>query len=131
MIPVASANAAETEPAVINSAQGKRSSYTVKAGDSWWHIARKHAVDVSDLASWNKKSLDDVLHSGQQLVVWQPDSSKANRKAVNYTIQNGDSLWKISRKFNVKVADVKAWNNLGERSLLRPGQQLTLYVEKS
>ena len=88
-------------------------------------------MDVSDLASWNKKSLDDVLHRGQQLIVWQPDSSKVNRKAVNYTIQNGDSLWKISRKFNVKVADVKAWNNLGERSLLRPGQQLTLYVEKS
>ncbi|MEX0616017.1 MAG: LysM domain-containing protein [Methylophaga sp.] len=46
-------------------------------------------------------------------------------------MQNGDSLWKISRKFNVKVADVQAWNNLSERSLLRPGQQLTLYVEKS
>lgn len=131
MIPVASANAAESEPAVINTAQGKRLRYTVKAGDSWWHIARQHAVDVSDLAAWNKKSLDDVLHSGQQLVVWQPDASKLNRKAVNYTIQTGDSLWKISRKFNVKVADVKAWNNLGERSLLRPGQQLTLYVDKS
>lgn len=131
MIPVASAHAAEKEPAAVNSAQGKRSTYTVKAGDSWWRIARQYAVDVSELAAWNKKSLDDALHSGQQLVVWQADISKTNRKAVSYIIQSGDSLWKISRKFNVKVADVKAWNNLGERSLLRPGQQLTLYVEKS
>ena len=131
MIPVASANATESEPVAVNSAQGKRSSYTIKPGDSWWHIAREHSVDVSDLASWNNKSLSDVLHTGQQLVIWQPDASKNKRQAVNYTIQNGDSLWKISRKFNVKVADVKAWNNLGERSLLRPGQQLTLYVEKS
>ncbi|MDT8310917.1 MAG: LysM peptidoglycan-binding domain-containing protein [Methylophaga sp.] len=131
MIPVASANAGESESVAVNNSQSKRTGYIVKAGDSWWHIAKKHAVDVSDLAAWNKKSLDDVLHSGQQLVVWLPDTSKINRKTVNYIIQSGDSLWKISRKFNVKVADVKAWNNLGERSLLRPGQQLTLYVEKS
>jgi membrane-bound lytic murein transglycosylase D len=131
MIPVASANAAESEPKIANTAQGKRSVYTVQPGDSWWHIARKHSVDVSELATWNKRTLGDVLHSGQQLVVWQPDTSKVNRQAVSYTIQNGDSLWKISRKFNVKVADVKAWNNLGDQSLLRPGQQLTLYVTKS
>lgn len=131
MIPVASANAAESEPKLANTAQGKRSVYTVQPGDSWWHIARKHSVDVSELATWNKRTLGDVLHSGQQLVVWQPDASKVNRQAVSYTIQNGDSLWKISRKFNVKVADVKAWNNLGDQSLLRPGQQLTLYVTKS
>lgn len=131
MIPVASANASEQEPAAVAITKGKRSSYTVKAGDSWWNIAKQHAVDVSELAAWNNKSLNDVLHSGQQLLVWQPDTSKTNRKAVNYTIQNGDSLWKISRKFNVKVADVQAWNNLSERSLLRPGQQLTLYVENS
>lgn len=131
MIPAASANAGESEPAAINNSPNKRAAYIVKSGDSWWYIAKKHAVDVSDLAAWNKKSLNDVLHSGQQLVVWLPDASKINRTTVNYTIQSGDSLWKISRKFNVKVADVKAWNNLGERSLLRPGQQLTLYVEKS
>ncbi|MDX1574285.1 MAG: LysM peptidoglycan-binding domain-containing protein [Methylophaga sp.] len=130
MIPMASANAQESEPVAINN-QVKRSSHIVKAGDTWWHIARQYNVDVSELAAWNKKSLNDVLHSGQQLVVWQPDTSKTNRKTVNYTIQSGDSLWKISRKFNVKVADVKAWNNLGEHSLLRPGQQLTLYVENS
>ncbi len=131
MIPMANANASEQEPAAVAITTGKRTSYIVKAGDSWWNIAKQHAVDVSELAAWNNKSLNDVLHSGQQLLVWQADTSKTNRKAVNYTIQNGDSLWKISRKFNVKVADVQAWNNLSERSLLRPGQQLTLYVEKS
>ncbi|HHA19799.1 MAG TPA: LysM domain-containing protein, partial [Methylophaga sp.] len=47
----------------------------------------------------------------------------------NYRIRSGDSLWKISQKFNVSVAQVREWNGLSERTLLQPGQRLTLYVD--
>ena len=80
------------------------------------------------LAGWNKKTAHDILQPGQQLVIW---SQAAKRKPVNYTIQNGDSLWAISRKFNVTVADVREWNGLSDRSMLQPGQNLRLYLDET
>jgi len=112
--------------------KGSKKIHTVKAGDTWWDIANAYNVGVNKLTSWNSKAPGDVLHPGQKLVVWTKgntaNSSKTVR-SVNYTIRSGDSLWKISQKFNVSVAQVREWNGLSERTLLKPGQNLTLYVD--
>ena len=42
-----------------------------------------------------------------------------------YTVQSGDSLWKISRMFDVKVEIIQEMNGLDSESL-RPGIELTL-----
>jgi membrane-bound lytic murein transglycosylase D len=39
-------------------------------------------------------------------------------------VRRGDSLWSIARKYNVKVNDLKNWNDLGNKTLLQPGQSL-------
>lgn len=106
----------------------KQKTYTVKAGDTWWDIARKYDTDVPTLTEWNKQPNNAVLQPGQKLVIWIND---VQRKSVNYTIQNGDSLWAISRKFNVSVAQVREWNGLSDRTLLQPGQNLTLYLDET
>lgn len=132
MIPISTAQADEAEANAIASRklqQGKKLNYAVKAGDTWWNIAKAYTVDVFELTQWNKKTPSDVLHSGQQLVIWQPNQTSSKLKAINYTIRNGDSLWTISRKFNVTVDKVKEWNGLSDRTLLQPGQKLTLYVD--
>jgi len=49
--------------------------------------------------------------------------------AINYKIRSGDSLWAISRKFNVHMTQVREWNGLSDRTLLKPGQNLTIYPE--
>lgn len=132
LIPVSSAPADEAEAALAAKKQlqqGKKLQYAVKQGDTWWNIAKAHSVDVMDLIQWNEKTPSDTLHSGQQLVIWQPIQTAENLKAINYTIRSGDSLWGISRKFNVTVDKVKEWNGLSDRTLLRPGQKLTLYLD--
>lgn len=43
----------------------------------------------------------------------------------SYVVQYGDSLWKISRTFNVKVEILRSLNNL-ESDSLKPGTTLTL-----
>ena len=132
LIPVSTALADEAEANALAKQklqQGKKFNYSVKAGDTWWNIAKAHTVDVFELTQWNKKTPSDVLHSGQQLIIWQPNQTVSKLKAINYTIRNGDSLWTISRKFNVTVDKVKKWNGLSDRTLLQPGQKLTLYVD--
>jgi LysM repeat protein len=42
-----------------------------------------------------------------------------------YNVQNGDSLWTISKKFSASTADIKKWNNL-KSNLIHPGSQLKL-----
>ncbi len=45
--------------------------------------------------------------------------------AVNYTVQPGDSLWKLSQKFNTTISQLKEINNLKSDQLLI-GQILTI-----
>lgn len=134
LIPVASGQLSSSALAQISSGQAQTSKqqktvYTVKTGDTWWDIARQHDLDVHTLTGWNKKTPKDMLKPGQKLVLWSQGAAK--RKSVNYTIQDGDSLWAISRKFNVSVSQVREWNGLSDRALLQPGQNLRLYLDET
>lgn len=43
-----------------------------------------------------------------------------------YTVVGGDTLWRISEKFAVSVADLAKWNNLVQPYIIYPGQVLRL-----
>ncbi|EPO8666288.1 LysM peptidoglycan-binding domain-containing protein [Klebsiella pneumoniae] len=46
-----------------------------------------------------------------------------------YTVQKGDSLWKISRKFGIDVNELANINGLltkAEQHIIQPGQVLSL-----
>ncbi|PKM37104.1 MAG: lytic transglycosylase, partial [Gammaproteobacteria bacterium HGW-Gammaproteobacteria-10] len=50
---------------------------------------------------------------------------------INYTVQPGDSLMQISRKFKVPVSDLLKWNSTSVDKILKPGQQLKVLADKS
>ena len=108
----------------------KKTIHIVSKGDTWWDLAKAYKVGIKQLASWNDKTPRDTLALGQKLTVWTPKVSAGSNKTktVNYQIKTGDSLWKISQQFNVSVADVREWNGLSTRTLLKPGQMLTLHL---
>ncbi len=105
--------------------------HVVQQGDTWWDIANHYDVEVNRLTSWNTKAPSDTLHIGQKLVIWTAETGSSKQHSINYTIQDGDSLWKIARQFNVTVAELKEWNGLSSRTLIKPGQQLTLFIKKT
>jgi membrane-bound lytic murein transglycosylase D len=121
--------------------RSKRSYYTVRSGDSLWKISRKFGVSEKQLRVWNRLGWSNVIRPGQRMVV----SSKATRsvvvskKVVNkgperkvvYRVRTGDTLWGIGRQFSVETAQIRAWNNLSENHVLRPGDRLTLMVRGS
>lgn len=146
MIPVASANMqhyrySQTER--LNQQQNRapannrsRIDYTVKAGDTFWSIAKKHQVEIQALARWNNKAPKDALRIGEKLVIWVPSSKAKNPyperqekvSRINYRVRSGDSLAKIAAKFKVGVNQIVQWNKLDGKKYLQPGQQLILYV---
>ena len=115
--------------------------YRVRAGDSLWTISRKFNVNYRSLAKWNGLAPKDTLRTGQKLVVWtkgnsiqraafSPHSNKLVTQKINYKVRRGDSLARISNKFNVGINDLKKWNRkLSKQKYLQPGQRLTLYVD--
>ena len=47
-----------------------------------------------------------------------------------YTVKRGDTLWDISREYDVTIAELATWNKLKKNSVLRVGQKLTVYKEE-
>lgn len=53
------------------------------------------------------------------------------RARLVYTVKSGDVPGAIAMKFNVRLADLKYWNNLNQRMTIRPGQKLVVYVPEN
>ncbi|HIE55213.1 MAG TPA: LysM peptidoglycan-binding domain-containing protein, partial [Chromatiaceae bacterium] len=105
--------------------------YRIRRGDTLSGIARKHGISVTALMQANHLSSHQIragadliipLSSSPTLVF---DTSPATRKGVKYRVRKGDSLYRIARRFGVKVQDLKKWNRLAS-SRLQPGQTLTV-----
>jgi len=104
--------------------------YTVRNGDSLWTISRSQGVSMSALMRANHVGPKDLLKVGQTLTIPGSASGAAGViRKVRYGVRRGDSLAKIASKFNVRVSDISAWNNLNVKDYLQPGQSLTLYVD--
>ncbi|ORU94268.1 MAG: lytic transglycosylase [Cycloclasticus sp. symbiont of Bathymodiolus heckerae] len=124
--------------AIVNTPRkGYKIEYYVKSGDSFWTIARRYHVGVRQLSKWNAMAPRDTLKIGQKLVIWSKNShssagtlltSSRKHQTIRYTVRNGDSLYLISRKFNVSINDLKRWNTLNKK-YLKPGQKLKIIVD--
>lgn len=118
---------------------GEKRTYTVRAGDTLWDIARAHGVTTGQIASWNGMAPADPIRPGQQLVVWTRDGGATpavattaplpKLQSVSYTVRRGDSLYLIAQKFKVSVDDLRRWNKLPRKGYLQPGQRLTVQVD--
>lgn len=53
-------------------------------------------------------------------------SSVAKANTINYTVQSGDSLWKISQKFNTTVSNITTLNKLNVNNPIYAGQVLVI-----
>lgn len=98
--------------------------YTVKRGDSLYSIAQRFGITVNELKNSNNLT-SDTLVIGQQLIIPQSDVS-----GDLYQVQRGDTLYNISRKLGVSVADLKRANSL-TTDTLTPGQLLTIPTTSS
>ena len=105
--------------------------YTVRQGDNLWSIARAFGVDHRRLAEANGLSGRSLIHPGRTLVVPVvrgaaiPGSTPAPEGGAVHTVRSGESLWSISRRYGVRVEDLRAWNGLAD-NLLQPGQKLSV-----
>lgn len=110
--------------------------HKIKSGDTLLALSKRYGVRVQDIKRLNSIRNTRTIQIGTNLIVpLNPDSNgkkplaelkddyKRSRLS-RYTVRSGDSLWKISRKFNVTEKQLRVWNKLGWSNTIRPGQRL-------
>jgi LysM repeat protein len=112
-------------------AQGGAATYTVKPGDSFAKIARNTGCTPAELAKANDLKLTAVIHPGQKLKL--PGKTVAQAAAAPddaHTIQPGDTLTSISRRYGVSLDSLLAANPGINPKTLRPGQKVRIAPSK-
>ncbi|MBI5670346.1 MAG: LysM peptidoglycan-binding domain-containing protein [Chloroflexi bacterium] len=118
---------------------GTNCTYTVQRGDNLFRISRNYNVDLQTLASYNNIANPSIILVGQQItipncggqtpgtvVTTVPPVTGGTGCASPYTVQQGDTLFKISVRCGVPVMSIAAANGIQNINLILINQQLTI-----
>ena len=110
----------------IPSALLPEATYTVKKGDSLYSIANKYNTTVDELKRINNLT-SNTLSIGQVLKLPSDKASDEEKEenTITYTVQKGDSLYSIAKKYNTTIDAIKNLNNL-TTNILSIGQVLLI-----
>jgi membrane-bound lytic murein transglycosylase D len=122
--------------------------YRATRKDTVASVARRYGLTPEALAEMNSIPVDKRI-AGKTLKVpvpvaivdpagnqqRSPEGLAAAEKGVfkkYYTVQKGDTLASVSKKFNVSTGILQAWNNLKGRLALKPGKRIVVakFIEK-
>ncbi len=95
------------------------------------HVTR--FIDLQDsIYNYNTASYfnAEALSKAPEHSTFTPGAPNDNYKALYYTVKSGDNLGFIATWYNVRVADIRYWNNI-RRNMIRTGQKLVIYVPKN
>lgn len=109
--------------------------HVVESGQSLSKIARLYRTTVAELMKLNGLKNANVLLVGQKLrvpcregkppVVVTPEPPP-DGECIWYTVQRGDSLYKLAQKYNTTVAAIAERNKIANPSLIYVGQKLCI-----
>lgn len=134
----------DTEPAAAPGSVPD--TYTVAEGDTLTAIARRFGLAPETLRSLNVLGDADSIYAGQVLTLVQPAAPEATATPEpspaatdtsvpdtatpdtpdTYTVQAGDTLSAIARRFDLDVATLRAINGIGDADAILVGQTLQL-----
>ena len=118
------------------------STYIVKKGDTLYSISRRYELTVAELRTANNLSENDVLQAGQKLTIPSADITNAAalsavpekkgnvpvseiaKNAETYTVQKGDTLYSIARRYDIKLYDLLSINNMANDAVIKVGQHI-------
>lgn len=105
-----------------------QSTYTVQSGDTLYGISRQHNTSAQRIRELNNLTSDNLV-PGQVLIVSDNDATNPS-ECVIYTVEAGDSLYEIAKKYDTTADLIKEYNGL-ESNDLSIGQELRIpcYIE--
>ena len=96
--------------------------YVMKNGETLKDVAKKYGTTVDVLKSINNIYFDNNLRDGMEIVV-----PKNNEQYFTYyTIEKGDSLYKIAEKYNINPTLLATLNGLDMQDYIYPNQEIMI-----
>lgn len=111
--------------------------YKVKRGDTLSEIAERFGVSIAELKKWNGIK-GNTLAAGKTLKIFSTTSSssygdvttKNTSNVTYYKVNPGETIGEIAEKFNVKISDIRNWNNISGNKILA-SSRLKIYSNTS
>lgn len=121
----ASVNDIDVEP-VRNSNNSSSGTHIIRKGETINSIAALYNISVSDLRKWNNLTSDNI-QIGDKLIVSSENKNVTTSKAKPdyHIVQKGETLFSISKFYNVPVTRLKSLNGLTS-SNIKVGEKLRL-----
>lgn len=102
--------------------------HTVQKGQTLFAISRMYGVSVQDLTRWNNLPASGAVQEGQVLQVSGTAAPAGNTarpatatpaasQQVWHTVKSGDTMFSLSRQYNVSVNQIKLLNNRQDNTL--------------
>lgn len=109
--------------------------YQIEEGDCLWTIAQQFQRSIQEIAEANNINQNEILSPGLSIKIPQEQaddsSSDKNIPTVIHTVQKGESLWDIAKKYRLSLDCISSINDLKEPDLLSIGQEIKIPANNS
>lgn len=98
--------------------------YTVQRGNTLSQIANAYGVTVSHIVEMNNLQNPNLIYPGEKLRITESTNTTINSVIQDnyYTVQRGDTLSGIARRYGVTVQYLVNLNGIANQNLIYPGQ---------
>ena len=120
---------AKAVKAVARKTSTAPTSYKVLDGDTVSSVAGKYGLSTASVLALNGLGWKSTIFPGQVLKLSKAAASSgsaATPAAQAYTISSGDTITSIAKKFGVSAVSVLAANKLTSKSVIYPGEKISV-----
>lgn len=102
--------------------------YTVQRGNTLSQIASSYGVTVQHIVKMNDIQNPNLIYPGEKLRITESTNTTLNPVLQNnyYTVQSGDTLSGIARRYGVTVQYLVNLNGISNPNLIYPGQLIKI-----
>ncbi len=102
--------------------------HIIRGGDTLYSISKRYGVTVDTLLERNPHVRNKPLSIGEKLLIPKSYAFSDQQEFRYHSVQKGDTLYSIARKYNLQVPILTVVNNL-ETSVIREGMQLKIPIK--
>lgn len=104
-------------------------SYRIRSGNTLYGLAKKFDTTIFNIARENNIKNVNLIYTGEVLKVipnYNSVESKASTSKIYYEVKKGNTLYKISKEFNVSIEKIVSLNKIENPNLIYVGEILKI-----